>query len=68
MYYLNEETKEKLKQYKITAVSKAIGIQYRTLSDMIKNNKSCLKLTAYALSKFLNNENEIENCFIRKEQ
>lgn len=65
MYVLKEETKALLEPYKMTAVAKAIGINYDNLSKMIKQNKSCIKLTAYAITKFIDSEKEIEDFFER---
>lgn len=67
MYTLKDSTKLMLEPYKFGAVAKEIGINYDTLSKMIKQDKSCIKLTAYAITKFLNSEKEIEDFFDRTE-
>lgn len=67
MYILNDKAKDLLSYYKIKLVAQAIGINATTLSDMIKKDRSCIKLTAYCLTKFLNPEAEIQDYFTRKE-
>ena len=68
MYCLKEETKEMLKPYKLYAVANTIGINRITLSKMIKENKPCMKITAYCLTKFLDSEKEILDLFNRVEK
>lgn len=65
MYKLKEETKVLLGFYKRNAVAKTVGMNYMTLGEMIKNNRPCIKITAYALTKFLDSEKEIEDFFYR---
>ena len=65
MYILKDETKLMLAPYKLGAVATEIGINYDSLSKMIKQNKSCIKITAYAITKYLNNEKEIADFFDR---
>lgn len=67
MYVLKEETKEILKNYKYKAVAQEIGINSYKLSDMVNKNDSCMKQTAYCLTKFLDSDKEIEDFFLRKE-
>lgn len=67
MYLLNNEAKERLNQYKLKKVAETIGINPRTLSDMINKNRTCIKLTAYSLSKYLDKDAEIVDYFTRKE-
>jgi hypothetical protein len=66
MYILKDETKELLKQYKLYFIAKEIGINRCKISNMLKKSEPCMKLTAYALSKFLNNKSNIETYFIKK--
>ena len=66
MYVLKEETKKKLKLYKLCVISKEIGINYSKLSAMIKKNEPCIRITAYAITKFLNGNEEINKYFIKK--
>ena len=68
MYLLNDYAKERLSQYKLKKVAETIGINPRTLSDMINKNRSCVKVTAYSLSKYLDKDAEIIDYFTRKEQ
>lgn len=67
MYYLNEETKAKLLQYKFTHVASEIGITSQKLGRIVKKNEGCLRLTAYALTKFLDVEKNVEDFFIFEE-
>lgn len=68
MYILKEETKELLKKYKQKAIAKEVGINPISISQMIRFNKPCIKLTAYCLTKFLNSDAEINDFFIRIEK
>ena len=68
MYILNERAKEMLKVYKLKNVAEYVGIHSNTLSEMIKKNRPCLKLPAYALTKFLDKDAEISDLFDRKEK
>lgn len=65
MYKLKEETIEMLKLFKMNAVAERVGMNYRTLSEMINKDRPCIKITAYALTKFLDSEKEIEDLFDR---
>lgn len=65
MYVLNDKSKELLKNFKFKWVAKTIGINPNTLSQMVKKNKPCMKLTAYCLTKLLNANAEIDEYFIR---
>ena len=66
MYILNEKAKELLRMYKLYTVAKTVGINTDTLSKMIKQNKPCIKITAYCITKFLNSDAEIEDYFEKK--
>jgi hypothetical protein len=68
MYYLKEETKAKLLQYKFTFVASEIGITSQKLGRIVKKNERCLRLTAYALTKFLDSSKNIEDFFIYEEE
>lgn len=68
MYVLKEETKTMLLPYKLKAVAETVGMNYDTLSKMIKQNKPCIKLTAYCITKYLDSEKEILDFFDRKEK
>jgi hypothetical protein len=67
VFTLKEETKRLLSLYKLKSVASEIGINYTTLSDMIKRDKPCMKLTAYAIAKLLDGNKEILDYFDRKE-
>lgn len=67
MYFLKEETKEIIKKYKLKEISETIGINYRNLSKMIKNNKKCKKMVAYSLTMYIDSTKKIEY-FFEKEQ
>lgn len=67
MYILNEKAKKELSIYNISKVAKTIGINAQTLSEMIRKDRTCMKLTAYCITKFLDSDKEIEDYFIRKE-
>ena len=68
MYYLNDDAKELLTKYKQKSVAESIGINVLKLRKMTRDNEPCKKLTAYAMTKFLNSEKEINDFFIRKDK
>lgn len=68
MYILNDKAKKLLMNFKFKWVAKTIGINPDTLSKMVKQDKTCMKLTAYCLTKLLNADAEIEDYFIRVEE
>lgn len=65
MYILNDKAKFLLEQYKLKVVAERVGMNYRNLSSMIKHNKPCIKITAYAITKFLDKDLEINDLFER---
>lgn len=67
MYILNDRAKNLLMNFKFKWIAKTIGINSDTLSKMVKKDKPCMKLTAYCLTKLLNENAEIEDYFIRKD-
>ena len=67
MYILNDRAKNLLMNFKFKWIAKTIGINPDTLSKMVKKDKPCMKLTAYCLTKLLNENAEIEDYFIRKD-
>lgn len=68
LYILNDKAIEKLKLYKLQKVAETVGINYRTLSQMINQSRPCMKITAYCLTKFIDKDSEIKDYFIRKEK
>ena len=68
MYYLNEEGKKLLSNFKLARIAKMIGINASTLNDIVKRDRRCMKLTAYCLTKLLNEDAEIEQYFIREDK
>lgn len=68
MYEMKEETVGILRKYKLGIVAKEIGINYDNLSKLMKHKKTCIKLTAYAITKFLNPEKEILDYFNENEE
>ena len=51
-----------------TKASKIIGISRVYLTDILNQRKSCTKVIAYCITKYLNQEAEIEDYFIRIEK
>lgn len=68
MYRLNDKAKKLLSNFKFKAIAEIIGINASTLSAMVKKNKTCMKLTAYCLTKLLDANAEIDDYFIREEK
>lgn len=58
--------KDLAKNYNKTQVAKIIGLNADTLRRVINGKQVCSKLVAYCITKFLNNEAEIEDYFIKK--
>lgn len=55
--------KDLAKNYNKTQVAKIIGLNADTLRRVINGKQVCSKLVAYCITKFLNNEAEIEDYF-----
>ena len=51
-----------------TKASKIIGISRVYLTDILNRKKSCTKVIAYCITKYLNQEAEINDYFIRIEK
>lgn len=66
MYVLKDEYKHLFQKYKLKYVAEIVGMNQRNLSSMIIHNKPCIKITAYALTKFLDSDKEILDFFDRK--
>ena len=58
--------KNVMKMYNKTKVAEYIGITVQTLSRIINGKQDCSKLVAYCITKFLNQEAEIEDYFYKK--
>lgn len=54
-----------MKMYNKTKVAEYIGITVQTLSRIINGKQDCSKLVAYCITKFLNQDAEIEEYFER---
>lgn len=68
MYEINDDGLSKLLLYKTKSVAEIIGVHVDTIRAIKRSKKLCSKQTAYCLSKFLDNNAEIEDYFIRKEK
>lgn len=55
-----------MKMYNKTKVAEYIGITIQTLSRIINGKQDCSKLVAYCITKFLNQDAEIEDYFYKK--
>ena len=62
------KNKEAVKMFNKTQMAKIVGLNPDTLRRVINGKQECSKLVAYCITKFLNNEAEIEEYFIRKEK
>ena len=54
------------KMFNKTQMAKVIGLNPDTLRRVINGKQECSKLVAYCITKFLNNEAEIEDYFVKK--
>lgn len=65
MYTFKKELSETIKQkYKARNIANIVGISEGYLSQIFQRGKNCSKKTAYAITKALNSDAEIENYFI----
>lgn len=62
MYMLREDVNVSINQ---TKASKIIGISQVSLSKIFTRKNPCRKNTAYCITKYISEEAEIENFFIR---
>lgn len=60
--------KEQAKEYNKTKMAEIVGLNADTLRRIINGKQECSKLVAYCITKFLNEDAEIEEYFIRKEK
>ena len=58
--------KEVAKTYNKEQMAKVIGLNPDTLRRVINGKQECSKLVAYCITKFLDDEAEIEDYFIKK--
>lgn len=68
MYEINESGLEKLNNFINKKIAEQIGVHVNTISSIKRFKKPCNKQTAYCITKFINNEAEIEDYFTRKEK
>lgn len=60
--------KQQAKEYNKTKMAEIVGLNADTLRRIINGKQECSKLVAYCITKFLNEDAEIEEYFIRKEK
>lgn len=58
--------KEVFRKYNKTQSARIIGIDPATLNRIVSGKQQCSKLVAYAITKFLNTDAEIEEYFTYK--
>ena len=58
--------KEVAKTYNKEQMAKVIGLNPDTLRRVINGKQECSKLVAYCITRFLDDEAEIEDYFIKK--
>lgn len=63
MYLFKTEISVKINQ---TIASKVIGITQPTLSNILNGKVACRKVVAFCIAKYLNENAEIEDYFIKK--
>ena len=64
MYYFRQDIEFKFRQRTACLV---IGLTDAAMSNIINGKVACRKVVAYAITKYLNQDAEIEDYFIRKE-
>ena len=66
MYSFRKELSNEIKErYKARSIAKTVGITEGYLSQILQSGKTCSKKTAYAITKTLDEDAEIEDFFIR---
>ena len=65
MYIFKQDVDYKINQ---TIASEVIGITQPCLSNILNGKVACRKVVAYCITKYLNEDAEIEDYFIRKEK
>ena len=65
MYIFKTEIPVKINQ---TIASKVIGLAQPTLSNILNGKVACRKVVAFCITKYLDENAEIEEYFIRKEK
>lgn len=66
MYSFKQEIASEIKaKYKARNIAKTVGITEGYISQIFQKGKTCSKKTAYAITKAINSEAEIEEYFIR---
>ena len=64
--YLMKET-DKIKVIKQVAMAKVVGLNPVTINKIFNRKQKCSKLVAYCITKFLDDDKEIEEFFERVE-
>ena len=66
MYLFKSELTDEIQQrYKIRNIGRVVGITEGYLSQIINSKKTCPQKTAYAITKYFNENDEIEKYFER---
>lgn len=60
------KNKNVAKMFNKTQMAKVIGLNPDTLRRVINGKQECSKLVAYCITKFLDDEAEIEDYFVKK--
>ncbi len=64
MYYFRQDIQVKFKQKDLC---ETIGLTAPTMSNIINGKVACRKVVAYCITKYFNQEAEIEDYFYKKE-
>ena len=63
MYYFRQDIQVKFKQKDLC---ETVGITQPTMSNIINGKVACRKVVAYCITKYLNQDAEIEDYFIKE--
>lgn len=63
MYYFRQDIQVKFKQKDLC---ETVGITQPTMSNIINGKVACRKVVAYCITKYLNEDAEIEDYFVKK--
>lgn len=69
MFKIREEQAERIKRkYKLNTMAEEVGISNTLLTFIFKRQRPCSKKTAYCITKYIDEDLEISDLFIRTDE
>ena len=66
LFTIKEEQAERIKRrYKLSTMAEEVGISTTLITFIFKKLRPCSKKTAYAITKYIDSEAEIDDFFVR---